>query len=141
MDWLVNPRAHSLDLVFTMVFTPSCGLVPVYLLGFVQATAVSVDLILLIFMIFDHLWSFVTHSNVNLRLGFLGRIIASPAPHHWHYIHQYPRLTDKNSAAILPFYGMILDLFCLSRKLVRTLGLVVSSNAVPHQRKCLPLFL
>ncbi len=109
MDWLVNSRAHPLD----MVFTRFCGLVPMYILGLAQPTAASTDLIPFIYMIFGNFWSFVIHANVNLRLGFLEKIIASPAFHHWHHTNEDPRLINKNYAAIFPFYDMIFGSYFL----------------------------
>jgi sterol desaturase/sphingolipid hydroxylase (fatty acid hydroxylase superfamily) len=107
LDWLVNSRAHPFD----MVFTRFCGLVPMYVLGLAQPTAVTADLTPFIYMIFGNFWSFVIHANLNLRLGFLEKIIASPAFHHWHHTNQHHRLINKNYAAIFPFYDMIFGSF------------------------------
>lgn len=109
MDWLVNSKAHPFD----MVFTRFCGLVPMYILGLAQPTAISTDLIPFIYMIFGNFWSFAIHANVNLRLGFFERIIASPAFHHWHHTNEDPRLVNKNYAAIFPFYDMIFGSYFL----------------------------
>lgn len=128
MDWLVNSRAHPFD----MVFTRFCGLVPMYLLGLAQPTAVSADPTPFIYMIFGNFWSFVIHANLNLRLGFLEKLIASPAFHHWHHTNQHPRLANKNFAAIFPFYDIIFGSFLLpSRKWPKSYGLLPDSSQDP----------
>jgi sterol desaturase/sphingolipid hydroxylase (fatty acid hydroxylase superfamily) len=109
MDWLVNSRAHPLD----MVFTRFCGLIPLYFLGLAQPTATSTDPTPFIYMIFGNFWSFVIHANVNLRLGFFEKILASPAFHHWHHTNQHPKLINKNYAAIFPFLDMIFGSYFL----------------------------
>jgi sterol desaturase/sphingolipid hydroxylase (fatty acid hydroxylase superfamily) len=65
MDWLVNTRAHPLD----MVFTHYCGLFPIYVLGLAQPTGNGVDLVPLLLAIVGTVWSFVIHANVRWRFG------------------------------------------------------------------------
>src|ERR1035441_10382974 len=57
MDWLVNTRAHPLDMVFTRL----CGLIPIYVLGLAQPTGNTVDLVPVLFAIVGTVWSFVIH--------------------------------------------------------------------------------
>jgi len=125
MDWLVNSRAHPFDMVFTRL----CGLIPMYLLGLAQPTAASADLTPFIYMIFGNFWSFVIHANLNLRLGFLEKIIASPAFHHWHHTNQHPNLIDKNYAAIFPIYDMMFGSYFLpSKSWPESYGLLARQN-------------
>jgi sterol desaturase/sphingolipid hydroxylase (fatty acid hydroxylase superfamily) len=125
LDWLVNSRAHPIDMVFTRL----CGLVPLYVLGLAQPTATTADLTPLIYSIFANFWSFMVHANINLRLGFLEKLVSSPAFHHWHHTNQHPRLINKNYAAIFPFYDMIFGSYFLpSRKWPKSYGLLAETS-------------
>jgi sterol desaturase/sphingolipid hydroxylase (fatty acid hydroxylase superfamily) len=98
LDWLVNTRAHPLD----MIITRACGLLPIYLLGLAQPTGLS-DSVAVAYALFGTIWSFVIHANVNWRLGFLEQIISTPAFHHWHHTKDSAETIDKNFAAIFPW--------------------------------------
>ena len=101
MDWLVNTRAHPIDMVVTRL----SGLIPVYLLGLAQAKGDGTQLGLVLVLIAGTTWSFFIHSNVRVRLGFLEWIISTPAFHHWHHTNDQNR--DRNFAAIFPFIDRI----------------------------------
>ena len=98
IDWLVNSRAHPIDMVFTRV----CGMVPLYLLGLAQPSSNRADLIPILVTIIGTLWGFFIHANVNWRLGFLESIVSTPAFHHWHHTNDGPDVINKNYAALLP---------------------------------------
>ncbi len=98
LDWLVNTRAHPVDMVVTRL----SGLVPVYLLGLAQASGrgglnTGVALVLVI----GTIWSFFIHSNIRVRLGPLEWLISTPVFHHWHHTNDEHR--DRNFAAIFPW--------------------------------------
>ncbi len=97
MDWLVNTRAHPLDMVFTRI----SGLVPVYLLGLAQTAGGKPDLGVALVLVIGTIWSFFIHSNVRIRLGPLEWLISSPLFHHWHHTNDEHR--DRNFAAIFPW--------------------------------------
>lgn len=97
IDWLVNTRAHPVDMVFTRL----CGLVPIYLLGLAQVSRSQTDLAPILFVLFGTVWGFFIHANVSWRLGWLERIVATPAFHHWHHTNDDKR--DRNYAALLPW--------------------------------------
>lgn len=111
MDWLVNSRAHPLDMVFTRL----CGFLPLYLLGLAQPTASTTDIMPFVYVIFGNFWSFIIHANLDLRLGWLEKVIASPAFHHWHHTNEDPRLVNKNYAAIFPVLDMIFGSYFLPK--------------------------
>ena len=67
IDWLVNTRAHPVD----MVFTRMCGLIPMYLLGLAQPRANTVDLVPVLVTIAGTIWGFFLHANVSWRFGWL----------------------------------------------------------------------
>lgn len=97
MTWLINTRAHPIDIVFIRL----CGLVPMYALGLARPTAgTRLDMVPLIIMLWGTLWGFFIHANVKWRFGWLEAIISTPAFHHWH--HTNDSNIDKNYASLLP---------------------------------------
>ncbi len=111
MDWLVNTRAHPLDMFFIRL----CGLVPLYLMGLAQPTADTADIIPLLYMVFGTIWSFFVHANVRWRFGWLERLVATPAFHHWHHTNDDPEYFDKNYAAIFPWIDKMFGTFYLPK--------------------------
>jgi sterol desaturase/sphingolipid hydroxylase (fatty acid hydroxylase superfamily) len=99
MDFLVNTRAHPIDLIFTRL----CGMVPLYILGLGAPTAGDGSLLPVLVVLIGTLWGFFIHSNVRWRLGPLEHVIASPAFHHWHHTNDHPELYNNNYASMLPF--------------------------------------
>jgi sterol desaturase/sphingolipid hydroxylase (fatty acid hydroxylase superfamily) len=100
MDWLVNVRAHPLDVVFTRL----CGLTPLYLLGLATSTREG-QLLPIIVTLAGTVWAFFVHGNLNWRFGPLECLVATPAFHHWHHTNDAHR--DHNYAALLPVMDRI----------------------------------
>lgn len=98
IDWLVNTRAHPLD----MAFHRFCGLVPTYVLGLAQPTADRLDTVPLLVTLIGTAWGFLIHANVRWRFGWLEGWISSPAFHHWHHAHDNPQVINRNYASMLP---------------------------------------
>jgi sterol desaturase/sphingolipid hydroxylase (fatty acid hydroxylase superfamily) len=96
VDWLVNTRAHPLD----MVMVRMAGMVPVYLLGLAQANQGHLDPMAAIVTIVGTIWSFFIHANLRIRLGPLEWVVSTPFFHHWHHTNDAHR--DRNFAAIFP---------------------------------------
>ena len=113
MDWLVNTRAHPLDMVFTRL----CGLIPIYALGLAQPTGKSLDLLPLLYVVVGTVWGFFVHSNVCWRFGWLECIVSTPAFHHWHHTHGESEHSNKNYAALLPCIDRIFGTLYLPKKL------------------------
>jgi sterol desaturase/sphingolipid hydroxylase (fatty acid hydroxylase superfamily) len=111
MDWLVNTRAHPLDIVFTRL----CGLIPIYALGLAQPTGNTVDVLPLLYVLTGTVWSFVIHANVRWRFGWLEWLVSSPAFHHWHHTKDGPAYIDKNYAAMLPWVDKCFGTFYLPK--------------------------
>ncbi|PSB58024.1 sterol desaturase family protein [Chamaesiphon polymorphus] len=111
IDWLVNTRAHPLDMFFGR-FT---GLVPIYLLGLAQPTADSADIVPLLYSVVGTVWSFWVHANMNWRFGFIERLLATPAFHHWHHTNDGAEYINKNYAAILPIIDILFGSFYLPK--------------------------
>lgn len=95
MDWLVNTRAHPVDVVFTRL----CGLAPLYLLSLATPRGEG-QLLPLIVTLIGTVWAFFVHGNLNWRFGPLEWLVATPAFHHWHHTNDEHR--DRNFAALLP---------------------------------------
>ena len=67
VDWLVNTRAHPVDMIFTRL----CGLVPLYVLGLAAPLGGSASVILVIVLFLGTVWGFFVHANVRRRFGRL----------------------------------------------------------------------
>jgi sterol desaturase/sphingolipid hydroxylase (fatty acid hydroxylase superfamily) len=100
MDWLVNTRAHPVDVVFTRL----CGLAPLYLLG-LASTSGEGQMLPLIVTLAGTVWAFFVHGNLKWRFGPLEWLVATPAFHHWHHTNDQHR--DHNYAALLPVIDRI----------------------------------
>ncbi len=109
VDWLINTRAHPLD----MVFTRMSGLVPVYLLGLGQPTPGGLTDVAALISIIGIFWSFLIHANVRWRFGPLEWLISTPAFHHWH--HSNDEYRDHNFAAIFPILDRLFGTLYLPR--------------------------
>ena len=100
MDWLVNTRAHPVDVVFTRL----CGLAPLYLLGLAGADSQGQQLATIVTLA-GTVWSFFVHGNLKWRFGPLEWLVATPAFHHWHHTNDEHR--DHNYASLLPVLDRI----------------------------------
>lgn len=95
LDWLVNTRAHPLDIVFTQL----CGLAPLYALSLATSSRDG-QLLPTIVTFIGLVWAFFIHANVRWRFGPLEWLVSTPAFHHWHHTNDEHR--DHNYAALLP---------------------------------------
>lgn len=101
MDWLVNTRAHPVDLVFGRL----CGLVPLYMAGLAGPVGASGTAVPALVIVTGTAWGFLVHANLRWRFGWLEWLIATPAFHHWH--HTLDGHINKNYAAMLPWLDRI----------------------------------
>jgi sterol desaturase/sphingolipid hydroxylase (fatty acid hydroxylase superfamily) len=109
VNFLVNTRAHPLDMVFTRL----CGLTLLYATGLAAPVGPNPTLIPALVLFVGSMWSFFIHANLRWRLGPLEEIIASPAFHHWH--HTFADHKDRNYAAMLPFMDRLFGTFYLPK--------------------------
>lgn len=109
LDFLVNTRAHPVDMVFTRL----CGLVPLYALGLAGSDAGGAAVPALVIVI-GTLWGFFIHANLRWRLGPLEWLVSTPAFHHWH--HTRDGAIDRNFAAMLPIVDRIFGTHHLPRE-------------------------
>ncbi|MBD9357863.1 sterol desaturase family protein [Methylomonas albis] len=111
IDWLVNTRAHPIDLAFDRSVSSSFLL----LVGLGhRANSDILDLVAMI-LIFNTTWGFFIHTNCRIRLGFLEYLITSPAFHHWHHANDNPEVINKNYSALLPWVDKLFGTFYLPR--------------------------
>jgi sterol desaturase/sphingolipid hydroxylase (fatty acid hydroxylase superfamily) len=101
LDFMVNTRAHPVDLVFVRL----CGLIPLYVLGLAGPLTASGSLIPMLIVLVATVWGFFIHANMRWRLGPLEHVIATPAFHHWHHALREP--LDRNYASMLPWMDRI----------------------------------
>lgn len=107
IDWLVNTRAHPIDLVFTHL----CGLVPLYMAGLAGPAGVGGTAMPALVVVAGTAWGFFIHANLRWRFGWLEWLVATPAFHHWH--HTLDGHVNKNYAAMLPWLDRIFGTFHL----------------------------
>jgi sterol desaturase/sphingolipid hydroxylase (fatty acid hydroxylase superfamily) len=112
LDWLVNTRAHPMDIVFTRL----CGFIPMYVLGLVVPAGNALDVVTLLVIVLGTVWGFFIHANLRWRLGWLEWLVSSPAFHHWHHNNDDPGLLNKNYAAMLPWVDRLFGSFYLPRR-------------------------
>ncbi len=118
MDWLVNTRAHPIDMVLTRI----CGLLPVYLLGLAKPTGMA-DQVMVAYALFGTFWSFFIHANLRLRFGPLEWLLSTPAFHHWHHTKAGVDVIDKNFAAIFPWVDRIFGTLYLPKHFPQGYGI------------------
>ena len=109
MDFLVNTRAHPVDMVFTRL----CGLVPLYVVGLGGPMGASGTLLPVIVVLIGTVWGFFIHANLRWRLGPLEWLVATPAFHHWHHTRVAP--LDRNFASMLPWVDRLFGTYHLPR--------------------------
>jgi sterol desaturase/sphingolipid hydroxylase (fatty acid hydroxylase superfamily) len=101
LDWLVNTRAHPVDIVFTRL----CGLVPVYMLGLGRPGSDAGNIGPILLTIVGTFWSFFIHANLRCHLRWLEQVISSPHFHHWH--HTRDDHINHNYAPMLPIFDRL----------------------------------
>jgi len=112
IDWLVNTRAHPVDLAFTRM----CAFIPMYLLGLAQPLGNSLDMVPVLVTVVGTIWGFFIHSNVSWRFGKLEWLVSSPAFHHWHHTNDGPETQNKNFAPMLPWIDKCFGTFYLPKQ-------------------------
>ncbi len=101
MNFLVNTRAHPVDMLFTRL----CGMVLLFATGLATTVGSKPDLVPMLVLLIGTLWSFFIHANLRWRLGPLEWVLSSPAFHHWH--HTRDDHQDHNYASMLPVFDRI----------------------------------
>jgi sterol desaturase/sphingolipid hydroxylase (fatty acid hydroxylase superfamily) len=107
LDWLVNTRAHPLDLVFARAVSA----VPIVVLGIRQGND-GLDVAVGVYLALTTLWAFFVHTNVKWRLGWLEQLVVTPAFHHWHHAHM-PGALSRNYASLFPWIDRVFGTYHL----------------------------
>ncbi|MDP7737919.1 sterol desaturase family protein [Mycobacterium paragordonae] len=95
MDWLAANHLHPVD----ETFIRSAAVLPLYALGFGQVSLGA-------FVVLISLQAVFIHANVNLNLGPLRWLTATPQFHHWHHARD-PRAHNSNFAGEFPLLDAI----------------------------------
>jgi sterol desaturase/sphingolipid hydroxylase (fatty acid hydroxylase superfamily) len=111
IDWLVNSKAHPVDMFFTRLV----ALIPLYLLGLAQPLANKVDIVPVVITLVGTFWGFFIHANVKWRFGWFEWLVSTPAFHHWHHTNDGPHLINKNYAALFPWVDKMFGSFYLPK--------------------------
>ncbi|WP_165324639.1 sterol desaturase family protein [Rhizorhabdus phycosphaerae] len=110
MDWLINTRAHPVDIILTRMF----GLTLVNIAGFGSPGAGSGSLVPVIVLIIGTFWGFFIHANLNVSLPWFEQLLSTPRFHHWH--HSRDEQVNRNYASVLPIYDRMFGTFHLPAK-------------------------
>ena len=113
MDWLVNTRAHPLDMLVRSVLVgcyPSIcwawhsrwGRRWMWCRYYMRSSVL--------------IWSFFVHANISWRFGLLEQVVATPAFHHWHHTNDGAEYINKNYAAILPLMDILFGTLYLPKQ-------------------------
>ena len=98
VDFLVNTRAHPLD----MVFSRFCGIAPMVILGLAGPSSASGGSALpVVVILIGTLWGFFIHANLRWRFGLLEWLVSTPKFHHWHHTKTGP--INRNYASVFPW--------------------------------------
>ena len=108
LDWLVNTRAHPLDLAFARVVSA----LPLLVLGMRQPGG-DMEGIVAITLTLTTLWAFFVHGNLRWRLGWLEQVVVTPAFHHWHHADDTPASLNKNYASLFPWIDRLFGTYHL----------------------------
>jgi len=110
IDFLVNTRAHPVDLVFGRI----CALAPIYALGLGGPLGENGSVVPVLVTVFGLVWGYFIHANLRWRFGPLEWLISTPAFHHWHHTLSGP--INRNYSSTLPWLDWIFGTLYMPRK-------------------------
>ncbi|MBV8380340.1 MAG: sterol desaturase family protein [Paucibacter sp.] len=119
MDWLVNTRAHPLDLIITRTLASA----PLLFFGLKTHAGAGIGSLVLAITAFNVFWAFFIHANVRWRFGWLEQLITTPAFHHWHHANEGAQTNNKNYAAVLPWLDRLFGTQHLPERLPNAYGI------------------
>ena len=125
MDWLVNTRAHPVDMVFTRL----CALAPLYALGLAGPAGAQGSTVAALVLVVGAMWGFFIHANLRWRFGVLEHVIATPAFHHWHHTVEGP--LDRNYSAMLPWLDRLFGTLNLPPQWPERYGVAPNAAVAP----------
>jgi sterol desaturase/sphingolipid hydroxylase (fatty acid hydroxylase superfamily) len=95
VDWLSGTRSHALEIVINQ----SIEFMPIVLLGAAPEVALMKATL-------DAVWGMYIHSNLDVRAGWLQRVINGPQMHRWHHARDLP-MPGKNFATKLAIWDWL----------------------------------
>jgi sterol desaturase/sphingolipid hydroxylase (fatty acid hydroxylase superfamily) len=110
LDYLVNSRAHPLDMVFSRL----CALAPLYGVGLGSPVQIEGGLVPILISVLGTCWGFFVHANLRWRFGPLEWLVSTPAFHHWHHTRSGP--LDRNFSSTLPLLDLLFGTLHLPRE-------------------------
>lgn len=111
LDWLVNVRAHPVDVVFTRLV----GFAPIFALGLADPLSGQKGLLPLLVLALLPIWTYFIHANVAWRFGWLEYVIATPRFHHWHHTNDGPDYVDRNYASLFAWIDWLFGTLLLPK--------------------------
>lgn len=133
MDFLVNTRAHPLD----MVFSRFCGLVPMYALGLAgTGGALKGAALPIVVTLIGTSWSFFVHANLRWKFGPLEWLVSTPRFHHWHHTKTGP--FNRNYSSTFPWLDRLFGTHHLPQDWPESYGLKSGFPADMLDQLCYP---
>jgi sterol desaturase/sphingolipid hydroxylase (fatty acid hydroxylase superfamily) len=134
VDFLVNTRAHPIDLVFSRL----CALTPIYVLGLGSPTSPAGSLVPVAVSLVGTTWGFFIHANLRWRFGPLESLVSTPAFHHWHHTLNGP--INRNYASTFPWLDRIFGTHYLPREWPAAYGIEAPLPESLIEQLAYPLF-
>jgi sterol desaturase/sphingolipid hydroxylase (fatty acid hydroxylase superfamily) len=134
IDFLVNSRAHPVDLVFGRL----CALAPLYALGLGSSARASGSLVPFLVTLMGLTWGFFIHANLKWRFGPLEWLVSTPAFHHWHHTRTGP--INRNYSSTLPGLDWIFGSLYLPREWPEDYGIKAKLPDTLVDQLVYPLF-
>lgn len=121
VDWLSGARSHPLEILINQTIE----FAPILLLGAAPEVAAIKGIL-------DSVWGMYIHSNIDVRSGWLQRIINGPEMHRWHHAPELP-LPGKNFGTKFAFWDWIFGTAYLPAHKPQGYGLMGNDDsAFPH---------
>ena len=112
VDWLSGSRSHSLEILINQTIE----FAPIVLLGAPPEIGYFKALI-------DLVWGMYIHSNIDVRSGWLQKILNGPEMHRWHHATE---VVDVNFSTKFAFWDWIFGTAYLPKAKPKCFGLVAA---------------
>jgi sterol desaturase/sphingolipid hydroxylase (fatty acid hydroxylase superfamily) len=95
VDWLSGTRSHAVEILINQTIE----FMPIVLLGAAPEVALMKATL-------DAVWGMYIHSNIDVRAGWLQRVLNGPEMHRWHHARELP-LPGKNFGTKLAIWDWL----------------------------------
>ena len=103
VDWLSGSRSHSLEILVNQ----TVEFLPIVLLASPEVAVMKGAM--------DAVWGMYIHSNINVRSGWVQRVINGPEMHRWHHADD-PRSHNRNFSTKLAVWDWLFGTAYLPKK-------------------------